>query len=377
MPPRRKRQSVDHSVDNPATNDSRKRARLDLRTTAVVAVKSEVDIALPSLPTESKPDLNETGIASLQSRKLKVHESFSTTSPFPDWPKPTPEEALEVYDLLSKAHHHGSTPLQLESRVDRRAPSVSQSTGETKNSAETCGNVLNVLDALIGVVLSQATSGKGSAAAKHNLDQTFSPGSKNGLNEKGLKALAEAPKSEVVEAIRLGGLANKKADVIQSLLKEVKRRYGRYSLQHLAGEDVDGINQQAPITDDEIMKELISYPGIGPKTASCVLLFCLARPSFAVDTHVFRLSKMLGWVPRSVKADRVKAQMHLDLKIPDHLKYGLHVLFIRHGRVCRGCKKAQENPGDESNEAECILRGYLQTKARAKGNAEATKVKQE
>jgi endonuclease III len=45
------------------------------------------------------------------------------------------------------------------------------------------------------------------------------------------------------------------------------------------------------------MKALESFKGVGPKTASCVLLFCLSRDSFAVDTHVFRLSKQLGWVP--------------------------------------------------------------------------------
>lgn len=79
------------------------------------------------------------------------------------------------------------------------------------------------------------------------------------------------------------------------------------------------------MSDDEAMKELESFPGVGPKSpfssspslptsprvsrigpdyptftlpaASCVLLFCLERDSFAVDTHVFRLSKSLGWVP--------------------------------------------------------------------------------
>lgn len=105
------------------------------------------------------------------------------------------------------------------------------------------------------------------------------------------------------------------------------------------------------MTDNEVVQELISYPGIGPKTASCVLLFCLARPSFAVDTHVFRLCKLLGWVPASVKDDRVMAQMHLDLRVPNELKYGLHVLMIRHGRVCKGCKKGAGGA--------CLLKEYM------------------
>jgi endonuclease III len=83
---------------------------------------------------------------------------------------------------------------------------------------------------------------------------------------------------------------------------------------------LDYVHQMA---DDEAMRELESFPGVGPKSASlsmpavchvqqltcerppasrspaasCVLLFCLERDSFAVDTHVFRLSKALGWVP--------------------------------------------------------------------------------
>jgi endonuclease-3 len=84
--------------------------------------------------------------------------------------------------------------------------------------------------------------------------------------------------------------------------------------------------------------ELVSYDGVGPKTASCVLLFCLSRDSFAVDTHVFRLTRLLGWVPP--RADRVLAQAHLDQLVPAELKYGLHVLFVHHGRNCAGCKNA-------------------------------------
>ena len=93
----------------------------------------------------------------------------------------------------------------------------------------------------------------------------------------------------------------------------------------------------------------VSYNGVGPKTASCVLLFCLGRDSFAVDTHVFRLSKLLGWVP--ARADRVTAQAHLDLRIPVALKYGLHVLMVTHGRACGGCKG--------KGKGRCVLKEWL------------------
>lgn len=122
------------------------------------------------------------------------------------------------------------------------------------------------------------------------------------------------------------------------------------------------------LPDDEAMRSLESFPGVGPKTASCVLLFCLARESFAVDTHVFRLSKALGWVP--ARATRCVPSFHplssrpstaladapphpahparpptnsettyehLDSRIPGALKYPLHVLLIAHGKSCVRC----------------------------------------
>ena len=200
-----------------------------------------------------------------------------------------------------------------------------------------------MIDSLIGTVLSQNTNSRNSSGAKRSLDEAF------GKNN--FAAIAEASRADVVEAIKHGGLANKKAKTIQDVLKAIKVKHGDYSLQHLTSKD---------LADDEIMAELVSYDGVGPKTASCVLLFCLGRDSFAVDTHVYRLSKLLGWVPQ--KADRVLAQAHLDLRVPDELKYGLHVLLIQHGRACSGCKKA--------GKGNCVLKGYLKERKGLKDEEE-------
>ena len=259
-----------------------------------------------------------------KAKKLKLQSTFAAESPFPKFNRPTPSDAKEVYELLSKAHRPHN-------------PIRSNRSLASSNSAQTCGNVLNVIDALIGTILSQNTSSANSSRAKAALDDAF------GRNN--FAAIAEATHADVVNSIRSGGLANKKATTIQNILKSIKERHGEYSLQHLAA-----VEEDQRMTDDEIMKELLSYDGVGPKTASCVLLFCLGRNSFAVDTHVFRLSKLLGWVPP--KADRILTQAHLDLRIPGDLKYGLHVLMIDHGRVCKGCKNAASREG-------CILKTYL------------------
>ncbi|KAF9225603.1 DNA glycosylase [Gyrodon lividus] len=241
-------------------------------------------------------------------KKLKLLSEHSASSPFPDFHHPSAEDAHAIHGLLA-SHTPGGAPVH-------EAPSTSS------NSAMTCGHAPNVIDALIGTILSQNTSSANSSAAKRSLDNVF------GLGEPGFEQMAKADRQLIVDAIRSGGLANRKAKIIQEALVTVKKKHGRYDLQHLAAPGV---------TDEQAMQELVSYDGVGPKTAACVLSFCLGRQAFAVDTHVFRLSRLLGWIPKT--ADRVGAQAHLQLKIPPELKYGLHVMMVRHGRACRGCKK--------------------------------------
>ncbi|KAF8632300.1 hypothetical protein AX15_001951 [Amanita polypyramis BW_CC] len=273
---------------------------------------------------QSSPVSAECSESPRKNKKLKLQASYTLESPYPHFARPTSEEALEVYNILSNAH-------STDGVVRKRSPN-------SVNSAESCGDVPDVLEALIGTILSQNTSGKNSSAAKANLDARF------GRNN--FAAIASAPQEDVIEAIRSGGLANKKAATIQKILHSIRGKHGEYSLQHLAGTDA---KSGCILSNDEIMQELMSYDGVGPKTASCVLLFCLGRDSFAVDTHVYRLSRLLGWVPE--KADRVLAQAHLDLRVPDRLKYGLHVLMIQHGRMCKGCGK--------SGGGSCVLKTYI------------------
>lgn len=103
----------------------------------------------------------------------------------------------------------------------------------------------------------------------------------------------------------------------------------------------------------KIMRHLFSDAPM--KIRSCVLLFCLQRESMAVDTHVFRISKKLQWVPQ--KATRIETQFHLDAWVPAEMKYPrllffslrddavspkctrypLHCLLVNHGRQCHYC----------------------------------------
>ncbi|KAJ7654854.1 DNA glycosylase [Mycena rosella] len=252
-----------------------------------------------------------TTVTAQNNKKRKLPQSSVLQSPFPTLIHPTIAEAREVYVLLCAAH---GTP--------GPAPPV-----ETP--------LPNILEGLISTILSQSTSGSNSSRAKAGLDAAF------GRNN--FSAIADASQERVVEAIRCGGLAKKKANTIQKVLSTIHTRHRVYSLQFLASK-TDDLRK----TDAEVTAELLSYPGVGPKTAACVMSLCLGREAFAVDTHVWRLSKVLGWVPST--ADRVLTQAHLEERLPGDLKLGLHVLMMRHGRACMGCKK--------SDGGACILNNH-------------------
>jgi len=270
------------------------------------------------------------------SKKVKLQATYANVSPFPKFTRPTRKDAQEVHDLLVKTHR-------------KHAP-VRHAPKEESNSAETCGNVPNVIDSLIGTILSQNTNNKNSSSAKRSLDDVF--------GRHNFKAMAEAPVEDVVASIKHGGLANRKAKIIQNVLRSINEKHSSYSLQHLAS---------PTYTDAAVMDELLSYDGVGPKTAACVLLFCLGRNAFAVDTHIYRLSKLLGWVP--MKADRILAQAHLDLKIPEELKYGLHVLLIEHGKACKGC--------NTKGRGDCVLKTYLKERDGGDVDAKVEQVEEE
>jgi endonuclease-3 len=135
--------------------------------------------------------------------------------------------------------------------------------------------------------------------------------------------VVRAPTSAVADAIRSGGLADTKAPRIQAILREVAERRGAFDLSYLAD-----------LSDDEARSELMSLPGVGPKTAAVVLSFSLGRDAMPVDTHVHRVTKRLGLVPSDASAE--KADRILHELVPEGLRTQLHVALIRLGReICK------------------------------------------
>jgi len=85
---------------------------------------------------------------------------------------------------------------------------------------------------------------------------------------------------------------------------------------------------------DEAKGWLRSLPGVGPKTAACVLMFALGRPALPVDTHVGRVAQRLGLV--SARTGAAEAHDLLEAALAPEEVYPFHVSLIKHGRrVCR------------------------------------------
>ena len=184
---------------------------------------------------------------------------------------------------------------------------------------------LAILDEVVATVLSQHTSDLNSERAFAQLKAAFPD----------WEQVLDAPAAQVADAIRCGGIADQKARRIQQILAAIRAREGRIDLSRL--HDLD---------DAAVEEYLTSLPGVGPKTAACVLVFSMGRAAFPVDTHVYRIATRLGWIPPKVTAAR--AHQILGQAVPPDIRYDLHIALIAHGRmVCKAQRPRCE---------ECVLR---------------------
>jgi endonuclease III len=145
------------------------------------------------------------------------------------------------------------------------------------------------------------------------------------------EALAEADPSELAAAIKPGGLSNIKAPRILAILREIRKRQG-------GSLDLSWMNEAS---SEAVEEYLTSLPGVGPKTAACVLAFSLGRPALPVDTHVFRVARRLGFLDE--RTDAARAHRVMESLVPEELRVRMHVGLIRHGRtICRAGRPACE-----------------------------------
>ena len=174
------------------------------------------------------------------------------------------------------------------------------------------------VDELVLTILSQNTSDRNRDVAYLRLRERFS----------GWQEVAVSDLDTIEAAIRPGGISHVKAERIREILRR------------LAGDDLCWL-EHAPV--HEARDYLCSLPGVGRKTAACVLLFSFGRPDVPVDTHVYRVGSRLGLFRSGASFDEAHDEM-LRLATPKEA-YELHVSLIRHGRRtctarspgCRDC----------------------------------------
>jgi endonuclease-3 len=171
---------------------------------------------------------------------------------------------------------------------------------------------LPILDELISTILSQNTNDTNRDRAFTQLRERFDT----------WEVVRDAKVEEVIDAIRSAGLANQKGPRIQKILRQITAERGSLDLEFLGN-----------LPDSEAWEWLNKFKGVGPKTASIVLLFSLDKPAFPVDTHIQRVTGRIGLRPE--KMSNEKAHTYLAELFPPETYKAAHLNLIRLGReVC-------------------------------------------
>ncbi len=161
-------------------------------------------------------------------------------------------------------------------------------------------------------ILSQNTNDRLRDRAFENLRKKFPTPEK----------LAQANEEDIALLIRVCGLPRIKSKRIRNFVQHIQKNYADFDLSWLCDKPVR-----------EVEREFLSIPGIGIKTLRVVLAFVCGKEVFPVDTHIFRVSKRLGWIP--TKATREKAHQLLPPYIPDGKALSFHLNLIEFGReIC-------------------------------------------
>jgi len=169
---------------------------------------------------------------------------------------------------------------------------------------------LDPLSNLILTVLSQNTNDKNRDQAYQRLQKKFPT----------WEQVMQANVRQIEAAIRPGGLASQKSVRIKNILKWIYQEYGSLTLEALC-----------TMNPEEAIEKFCQLKGIGVKTISVVLMFSCGVDIFPVDTHVHRICRLLGLVPKNVTAE--KTFWLMQSLVPNGKSFSLHINFLKLGRA--------------------------------------------
>jgi endonuclease III len=174
------------------------------------------------------------------------------------------------------------------------------------------GNFDDPVQEIVYILLSAKTADRGYRKTHAALTARFPT----------LRALADAPVKQIYRCIRAGGFGNAKAERL--------RRIARILLAEL-GEDPS--TRLREMSAREVYSFLTALPGVGPKSAFCVMMWSLGFDVFPVDVNVSRIAVRVGAVPAGRK--HYHYQVLVPPLIPDGRSRELHSAMVVHGRtVC-------------------------------------------
>lgn len=172
------------------------------------------------------------------------------------------------------------------------------------------GNLEDPLDELEYIVLSTRTRGPVFTRTFHTLKAKYPSWDR----------IARAKLESIEALLQPAGLSKKKARWLKLTLAEIQRREGSATLERIRA-----------MPDPEAEEYLVSLPGVGKKTARCVLMYSLGRHVFPLDVNARRLLERLGVLSQGLHYYRVH-DVAQDL-VPSDIRSDLHVYAIIHGRV--------------------------------------------
>jgi DNA (cytosine-5)-methyltransferase 1 len=228
--------------------------------------------------------------------------------------------------------------------VSERLSRVDELLEATYRSAD-LGNFDDPLDETVFILISQQTRDAVYRPVFKELQKRY---------PKWADALA-APVQDIEAILRPAGFWRRRAIQLLKLLAAVEAADRKREAGPFANPPADlTLDFLRDMPDAEAEAFLVGLPGIGPKSARCVLSYALGRPAFAVDTHVLRIFGRLGIGDAS---NRKQAHDPFQQAVPPRMRRRLHVNLVHHGRAI--CREQAPDCGD------CVLVSFCRKGQRA------------
>ncbi len=167
---------------------------------------------------------------------------------------------------------------------------------------------------LIGTILSHRTTHANEVTAYCSMRERFPT----------WEAVRDAPLPDLTDAIRTATYPEVKAPYIKQVLAHLIEERGEANIDFLHD-----------LSTEDAMQWLTDLPGVGPKTATLLLLFTFKKPVMPVDTHVHRVTQRIGVIGPKVSANKAHDLLLSYLPADARVLFNFHKHFYWHGqRVC-------------------------------------------